>query len=132
MQDILAPKKFTATIDSVAVSEELLAEGTVGFPSSHPHADILTSSFWGSYFYCPRPEKKTVAGRTLQFRKASEEPRNPYRCSTEMKREIHLRRVASLKSTADDAPPPTRTTTDPASTPRQELFLTLFIYRELF
>jgi hypothetical protein len=103
LQDILAPKKFTGTIDSVAVSEELLAEGTVGNPPSHPHADLLTSSFWGSYFYCPRPEKKTVAGRSLQFRKLSEEPRNPIRCSTEIKREVNLRRVVSMKLTSSTA-----------------------------
>ena len=90
LQDILAPKKFTATIDSVSVSEELLAEGTVGNPASHPQSELLTSSFWGSYFYCPRPEKKTVAGRTMQFRKMSEEPRNPVRMSTELQRDNGL------------------------------------------
>jgi hypothetical protein len=60
------------------VSEELLAEGMVGHPPTHDCADILTSSFWGSYFHCPKPEKRTIAGRSMHFRKMSEEPRWGY------------------------------------------------------
>ena len=33
LQDILAPEKYTTTIDSVAVCEDLLAEGMVGYVS---------------------------------------------------------------------------------------------------
>ena len=37
LQDVLAPKRFTSTIDSVVVSEEMLAEGIHGKEElSHP------------------------------------------------------------------------------------------------
>ena len=51
LQDVLAPKKFTTTVDSVAVVGDLLAEGMVGREPTHPHAEDITSKFWGSYFF---------------------------------------------------------------------------------
>ena len=88
LQDVLAPNKFTKTCDSVAVSEEMLAEvappiieyqhqpimfvhlqGMVGHPASHPHARDLSSLLWGSYFYYPEPKKKpSVLSRASSFR----------------------------------------------------------------
>ena len=70
LQDILAPNKFTKNCDSVAVSEELIAEGMVGQPPSHKHSSDLVSSFWGSYFYHPEPKKpNSVLSRASSFAK---------------------------------------------------------------
>ena len=56
---IIHPFQFTTTIDSVAVSEEMFAEGMVDQPDdSHPHAADIVSSVWGSYFYYPLKAKK--------------------------------------------------------------------------
>ncbi|CAB0016770.1 unnamed protein product [Nesidiocoris tenuis] len=39
----------SSSTDTVAIAEELKAEKL--FPGSHPSADFIRSSFWGSYFY---------------------------------------------------------------------------------
>ncbi len=72
LQDVLAPKKFTTTVDSVAVCEDLLAEGMVGKPPTHPDAEDITSKAWGSYFFSPDPrvvwKKDSVMSRASSFR----------------------------------------------------------------
>ncbi len=73
LQDVLAPKKFTTTVDSVAVCEDLLAEGMLETPPSHPYSEIITSKAWGSYFFTPDPRnvwKKDsfVMSRASSFR----------------------------------------------------------------
>ena len=56
--------------DSVAVSEELIAEGMIGHPPSHLHSSDLVSTFWGSYFYHPEPRKpNSVLSRASSFAK---------------------------------------------------------------
>lgn len=49
IQDVYAPTKFT-TYDSVAIVEELLAEGMKDVPETHVDKKLLTSSLWGPYF----------------------------------------------------------------------------------
>ena len=44
LKDILAPNKFTKSLDVVAVSEELLAEGMVGHPPRHQHSKDLVGA----------------------------------------------------------------------------------------
>jgi len=118
LQDILAPCKFTKTIDVVAVSEELLAEGMVGFESNHPHADDLTSAVWGSYFYYPEKKKGTVLKRASSFatRKVSgsgvapdlgrtESARAHGTAADEMKKTVNLRRVSSMRYQNEKLPP---------------------------
>ncbi len=75
LQDVLAPKKFTTSIDSVAVSEELLAEGMANADAHapHPHAEDIVSERWGSYFYStdPRVVKRrgaVVRGKASSFK----------------------------------------------------------------
>ncbi len=72
LQDVLAPKKFTTTVDSVAVCEDLLAEGMVDRPPTHPDADDITSKAWGSYFFFPDPrvvwKKDSVMSRASSFK----------------------------------------------------------------
>ena len=67
LQDVLAPKKFTTTIDTVAVCEDLYAEGMVDHPPTHPYARDIGSTDWGSFFFSPDPrivrKKGTVLGR---------------------------------------------------------------------
>lgn len=110
LQDILAPNKFTKNVDSVSVSEELLAEGMVGHPSKHEHAKDLVSSFWGSYFFYPEPVKKAgkVLNRASSFAKRkqsigeigrSESTRTtPSAALNEMKKTVNLRRVSSFRT----------------------------------
>lgn len=106
LQDVLAPKKFTTTIDSVAVSEELMAEGMVGHDPSHPDKDLLASSQWGSYFFCARePRNKQVAAAATSFRKMSSSTNPTANTATaqneDMKRALSLRRVSSMRTPAD-------------------------------
>ena len=72
--------QFTTTIDSVAVSEEMFAEGMQGEgeeggeePYGHPHAADIVSSVWGSYFYYPLKAKKKQhlppSGKNSTFQK---------------------------------------------------------------
>ena len=74
LQDVLAPKKFTTTIDTVAVCEDMLAEGMVdGEGISHPHArSIASPQLWGSYFFHPDPrvvrKKDSVLNRASSCR----------------------------------------------------------------
>lgn len=49
IQDVYTPSKFTKA-DTVAIVEEMTAEGMKNQPHSHPDARYLQSSFWGSYF----------------------------------------------------------------------------------
>ena len=109
LQDILAPNKFTKNCDSVAVSEELLAEGMVGRPASHSHASDLVSPRWGSYFYCPEPRRTqgTVISRASSFAKRKPSVGEAGAQSStlnEMKKVINIRRVSSFKETADTPP----------------------------
>ena len=124
---IIHPFQFTTTIDSVAVSEEMFAEGMVDQPDdSHPHAADIVSSVWGSYFYYPRLAKKhpkhhqnlpksitfqknasfdgspSSAAATSGLPPPAPPTRPPSAQSEEMKRAITLRRVSSLKNTSDD------------------------------
>jgi len=113
LQDVLAPCKFTKTIDVVAVSEELIAEGMVGYPSCHNHAADLVSPVWGSYFYYPEKKKGQVLKRAGSFanRKVSsgdlgraESVRTPGPAAEEVKRAVNLRRVSSLRNTSTQPP----------------------------
>ena len=102
LQDILAPNKFTKNCDSVAVSEEMIAEGMVGHPASHNHASDLVSKFWGSYFYTAEPKKggSSVLSRASSFakRKQSIGDAGSQRATmSEMKKVINIRRVSSFK-----------------------------------
>ena len=108
LQDILAPHKFTKNCDSVAVSEELLAEGMVGRPASHTHASDLVSSVWGSYFYHPEPRRGQgrVISRASSFvkRKPSmSEAGGQSSVHNEMMKVINIRRVSSFKES--ETPP---------------------------
>lgn len=49
IQDVYTPSKFTKA-DTVAIAEEMAAEGMKDQPHSHPDACYLHSKFWGSYF----------------------------------------------------------------------------------
>ena len=72
LQDVLAPKRFTSTIDSVVVSEEMLAEGIhENDDLIHPNRDLLVSDFWGSYFYYPRTPLTKQIVKASSFRKLS-------------------------------------------------------------
>jgi len=101
LQDVLAPNKFTKTCDSVAVSEEMLAEGMVGHPASHPHAKDLISPLWGSYFYYPEAKRTKgpgVLSRASSFRNNSERPFSPSAASQDAKKASNLKRVSSIKN----------------------------------
>jgi hypothetical protein len=101
LQDVLAPKKFTTTIDSVSISEEMIAEGMVDIEASHPDKDLLTSTMWGSYFYCPRePAVSKVAATATSLRKLSSSA-TPSTHGVEIKKALSLRRVSSMKTPAD-------------------------------
>ena len=98
--------RFTKNCDSVAVSEEMIAEGMVGLPASHPHANDLVSSIWGSYFYYPEPVRKnaSVLSRASSFAKrkqsigdANAGRATPNATISEMKKVINIRRVSSFK-----------------------------------
>lgn len=120
MQDVLAPKKFTTTVDCIAVSEELIAEGMVNHPPSHEHTKDIVSTLWGSYFFYPdsriiKKKGSVVMGRASSFRNwsnnnqdstgtegRSKTPRNTTTPTSqamedEVNRAMNLRRVASLK-----------------------------------
>ena len=104
LQDILAPHKFTKNCDSVAVSEEMLAEGMVGRPASHSHASDLVSSHWGSYFYHPEPRRGQVKviSRASSFAKRNPSvgelgAQNQSSVHNEMMKVINIRRVSSFK-----------------------------------
>ena len=105
----------------MAVSEEMYAEGMVddSIPS-HPHAQDIVSSGWGSYFYYPLPTRPKVtatrAGSAYLQKAQSFEassvtgvnsstnqlpPRAPSVQNEEMKRAITLRRVSSMKTAGD-------------------------------
>lgn len=104
--DHRAPKKFTSTIDSIAVSEEMLAEGMVGMDlSNHPDADILTSDLWGSYFHCPPriPTASRVAAAAVTFRNlsASVTGSSSSSCS---RATTPLKRVCSMREAAGPEP----------------------------
>ena len=105
VQDILGPKKFTTTIDSVAVSEEMMAEGMLGIEPSHPHKDLLTSCLWGSYFYHPRQSCNQSSRVFNAFRKMSASVTNGLSSSSSSgqtangRRSASLERVASMKAT---------------------------------
>nr|XP_040575315.1 LOW QUALITY PROTEIN: 5'-nucleotidase domain-containing protein 1-like [Lepeophtheirus salmonis] len=111
LQDILAPKKFTSTVDCIAVSEELLAEGMVSCSSLiHPHSEDITSPIWGSYFFYPDSRLKKnqfVTEAATNFFKKSSAVNEYSGCgrksaaAEEVKRAITLRRVSSLKNPAD-------------------------------
>lgn len=49
IQDVYTPAKFTKG-DTIAIVEEMTAEGMKDHPLTHPDARYLQSSFWGSYF----------------------------------------------------------------------------------
>lgn len=49
IQDVYTPSKFTKA-DTVAIVEEMTAEGMKDNPLRHPDALYLQSDFWGSYF----------------------------------------------------------------------------------
>ena len=49
IQDVYTPKTI-ANCDSVAVVEEMCAEGMIDCDDIHPDMDVLNSDFWGSYF----------------------------------------------------------------------------------
>ncbi|XP_055546344.1 5'-nucleotidase domain-containing protein 1 [Wyeomyia smithii] len=49
IQDVYTPSKFTKA-DTIAIVEEMTAEGMKGNPLRHPDALYLQSDFWGSYF----------------------------------------------------------------------------------
>lgn len=56
VQDIYTPAVHT-TCDTVAICEELIAEGAYGHEKEHVDQSFLVSSTWGSYF-CHRDEEK--------------------------------------------------------------------------
>ena len=105
LQDILAPNKFTQNCDSVAVSEEMIAEGMLGHPASHLHSSDLVSRTWGSYFYCPEPRRgvtNSVLSRASSFAKRKQsvgEGGSARATLSEMKKVINIRRVSSFKET---------------------------------
>jgi len=128
LQDILAPFKFTKSCHSVAVSEELLAEGMVGYPACHPAKEDLVSSQWGSYFYHPQPLKlkgAKVLSRASSFDKRHNSPSSELELSgrscprnSEMKRTRDLRRVSSLREPTSGvltAKPPVQKVPSPLS-----------------
>lgn len=49
IQDVYTPA-IHATCQTVAIVEELQAEGVFGFDSDHDHSDYLLSDRWGSFF----------------------------------------------------------------------------------
>ncbi len=122
LQDVLAPKKFTATIDSVAVCEELMAEGMVNHPPIHPHAQDIVSRGWGSYFFSPDPRvvknKSSVLGRASSLKKASASGGSPDHSTQhhdDMKRALSLRRAVAGART----PQPTERATTMVSSQSQ-------------
>lgn len=107
LQDVLAPKRFTSTIDSVAISEEMIAEGMHNKEAldEHPDKELMVSDFWGSYFYYPKSTTSKLT-KTPSFRKlsasvtASSGPTGrstPAGCPTTP----GLRRASSMRSTED-------------------------------
>ena len=93
----------------------MIAEGMLGRPASHNHASDLVSSFWGSYFYHPEPQKRngSILSRASSFAK-----RKPSigdigggavrgSCNatiSEMKKVINIRRVSSFKESDTTGP----------------------------
>jgi hypothetical protein len=140
LQDVLAPIRFTTNIDSVAVCEEMLAEGMVNKPDcAHQHADYLLSSVWGSYFYVPDPRvnrtSKLLMDRASSFRtpplssssqsnsiagsnreeeppRAAATPAHAQRASSLRLGDVRRRRMAATRSL--DVATPTPTSTDGA------------------
>lgn len=49
IQDVYTPSKFTKC-DTIAVVEEMLAEGMQNYQQCHDDCELLKSSCWGSYF----------------------------------------------------------------------------------
>lgn len=49
IQDIYTPSTYVSC-DTVAISEEMLAEGMMNCPKNHEDCELLVSSTWGSYF----------------------------------------------------------------------------------
>ena len=97
----------------------MFAEGMIDDPiPSHPHAEDIVSSGWGSYFYYPLPERQKVtstrAGSAFLHKAPSFDsqsvgngnntqlpPRAPSVQKEEMKRAITLRRVSSMRTAGD-------------------------------
>jgi len=114
LQDVLAPKKFTSTIDSIVISEEMLAEGMVGIDHlAHPDKDLLTSDLWGSYFYYARNPTNSRVAAAVNFRNqsASATGYGGARPSS-----TSLKRVSSMKSTSGFTEQDGGTTTATAAT----------------
>ncbi|XP_058822305.1 5'-nucleotidase domain-containing protein 1 [Topomyia yanbarensis] len=68
VQDVYAPSKFTKS-DTVAVVEEMAAEGVNDHAPAHPDASYLQSRFWGSYFVAnsnPRQEEPSLWADLIQ------------------------------------------------------------------
>ncbi|XP_055607130.1 5'-nucleotidase domain-containing protein 1-like [Uranotaenia lowii] len=61
IQDVYTPSKYTKA-DTIAIVEEMAAEGMKDHPHSHPDARYLQSQFWGSYF---------LAGPNRQYEESS-------------------------------------------------------------
>jgi len=105
LQDVLAPKKFTSTIDSILVSEEMLAEGMVGIDHlDHPDKDLLTSDLWGSYFYYARNPTNSRVAAAVNFRNLSASVTgSSSTCGGGGARpsSSSLKRVSSMKSASD-------------------------------
>lgn len=59
VQDIYAPSK-NLNCDTIAMVEEMAAEGVQGQSLAHKHSKILVSKFWGSFFTI-ETENKAVA-----------------------------------------------------------------------
>ena len=97
----------------------MFAEGMLDDPiPSHPHAEDIVSTGWGSYFYYPLPTRQKVtstrAGSAFLNKAPSFDsqtvgngnnpqlpPRAPSVQKEEMKRAITLRRVSSMKTAGD-------------------------------
>ena len=97
----------------------MFAEGMVDDPTpSHPHAEDIVSTGWGSYFYYPLPARQKVtstrAGSAFLHKAPSFDsqttgngnnsqlpPRAPSVQKEEMNRAITLRRVSSMKTAGD-------------------------------
>lgn len=55
IQDVYAPNHYCKA-DTVAITEEMLAEGMRGRTESHCDQELLTSPFWGTYFFSTNDE----------------------------------------------------------------------------
>lgn len=55
IQDVYAPNDYCKA-DTIAIAEEMLAEGMRGRDESHCDKELLTSPFWGTYFFSTNDE----------------------------------------------------------------------------